>query len=316
MVPRRVARAAAARPARPGRGPAAAGARRRREPADLDQQLPVVRPDDRPRPRRARHLVLDRTRHDALGHRRVPERQRSGTPIPETLPQHNIGDDFQVTFDQPGVYSFQCKIHSLVRGTVTVSNTPGDPDTEPDPVPKSNVDLTKPRDARRPPRRRSSAAAARPLQYSISERGKLDVEYYRYTGKGKRSSPATRPTRPTSATTAPGSAAESRISSRKPGPLPDRAAGHRRVQQHVEGPEAPVPDLVAGARGRPPKVIYSAHRAPLGSGHAEHWSTGIGDRRDHRADHLRPQAPTRARQVARRRNARVQVVDQRRERRR
>ena len=47
-----------------------------------------------------------------------------------------------------------------MRGTVTVSDTPGDPEAEPDPVPKSNVDLKKPvlRDARLP--RRSSAPAA------------------------------------------------------------------------------------------------------------------------------------------------------------
>ena len=37
---------------------------------------------------------------------------------PGTLPQHNIGDDYQLSFDQPGIYHFQCKIHSLVAGTV------------------------------------------------------------------------------------------------------------------------------------------------------------------------------------------------------
>ena len=103
---------------------------------------------------------------------------------PGTLPQHNIGDDYQVSFDKPGVYSFQCKIHSLVRGTVTVSNTPGNPEAEPDPVPKSNVDLKKPvlRDARVAPKFGPRGA---PLQYSLSERGKLDLEFYRYRGKGK-----------------------------------------------------------------------------------------------------------------------------------
>ena len=64
---------------------------------------------------------------------------------PGSLPRHNIGDDYRLSFDQPGIYHFQCKIHSLVRGTVVVSNTPGDPDSEPDPVPKSNVDLQAPR---------------------------------------------------------------------------------------------------------------------------------------------------------------------------
>ena len=67
---------------------------------------------------------------------------------PGTLPQHSIGDDYQITFDKPGVYRFQCKIHSLVRGTVTVSDTPGNPEAEPDPVPKSNVDQRRAEDAR------------------------------------------------------------------------------------------------------------------------------------------------------------------------
>jgi len=103
---------------------------------------------------------------------------------PGTLPQHNVGDDYEINFDKPGVYEFQCKIHSLVRGTVTVSNTPGDPETEPDPVPKSNVDLT-------PPRMRHVSVPAKvgkrggPLTYTMNERGKLDVEYYRLSRKGR-----------------------------------------------------------------------------------------------------------------------------------
>jgi len=104
---------------------------------------------------------------------------------PGTLPQHDIGDDFELSFDKPGVYRFQCKIHSLVRGTVTVSNTPGNPDAEPDPVPKSNVDT-------KPPKLRKLSLAAKfgprgaPLKYSLNERGKLDAEYYRLSRKGKK----------------------------------------------------------------------------------------------------------------------------------
>ena len=102
---------------------------------------------------------------------------------PGSLPTRNVGDDFQLTFDEPGAYSFQCKLHSLVRGTITVSNTPGDPVTEPDPVPKNNVDLKKPtiRDARIAPKFGTRGSA---LNYSLNEKGKLDVEYYRYE-KGK-----------------------------------------------------------------------------------------------------------------------------------
>ena len=104
---------------------------------------------------------------------------------PGTLPQHDIGDNFQLSFDKPGVYRFQCKIHSLVRGTVTVSDTPGNPDAEPDPVPKSNVDT-------KPPKMRNLSLPAKfgprgaPLKYSLNERGKLDAEYYRLSRKGKK----------------------------------------------------------------------------------------------------------------------------------
>ena len=59
-------------------------------------------------------------------------------------PNHPLGDTFQVTFDHPGTYRFQCKLHPGVRGTIDVSSTPGDPNTEIDPVPKINFDLTPP----------------------------------------------------------------------------------------------------------------------------------------------------------------------------
>jgi len=104
---------------------------------------------------------------------------------PGSLPKHNIGDNYQLSFDQPGIYHFQCKIHSLVRGTVVVSNTPGDPSSEPDPVPKSNVDLKAPR-MRKLELARKFGPSGSPLRYSLDEAGKLDVEYYRYSRKGKK----------------------------------------------------------------------------------------------------------------------------------
>jgi plastocyanin len=103
---------------------------------------------------------------------------------PGSLPQHNIGDNYQLTFDQPGIYHFQCKIHSLVAGTVVVSNNPGDPDTEPDPVPKSNVDLKAPK-MRGLELAKKFGPDGSPLRYSLNEAGKLDVEYYRLSRKGK-----------------------------------------------------------------------------------------------------------------------------------
>ena len=55
---------------------------------------------------------------------------------PQTsLPHHQIGDSFQLSFDSPGTYAFACKLHSTVRGTVTVSATPGRPDRRARPGP-------------------------------------------------------------------------------------------------------------------------------------------------------------------------------------
>jgi plastocyanin len=59
-------------------------------------------------------------------------------------PEHRIGDHFQVSFSHPGVYQFQCKLHPIVHGEVIVSDTPGNPDDDPDPIPKPNVDLMRP----------------------------------------------------------------------------------------------------------------------------------------------------------------------------
>jgi plastocyanin len=94
------------------------------------------------------------------------------------LPQHRIGDSFQASFDQPGTYQLVCKLHSTVRGTVTVSDAPGDPVAEPDPVPKSSVD-------NRAPRLRRVSLASNPirgrggeLHFSLDDRGKVDADYY------------------------------------------------------------------------------------------------------------------------------------------
>lgn len=59
-------------------------------------------------------------------------------------PEHRVGDHFQLTFSQPGVYQFRCKLHPVVHGEVIVSTVPGDPTDDPDPIPKPNVELTRP----------------------------------------------------------------------------------------------------------------------------------------------------------------------------
>jgi plastocyanin len=94
-------------------------------------------------------------------------------------PRHQIGDSFQVSFDQPGTYEFHCKLHPFVRGTVTVSGTPGDPSSEPDPVPQSNVDLIPPYMDGVELARSTFGSGGTTLRYGINEKAKLDAEIYR-----------------------------------------------------------------------------------------------------------------------------------------
>ena len=101
-------------------------------------------------------------------------------------PRHRIGDTFRLDFDAPGTYSLTCKLHSAVSGTVTVSAAPGDPVSEPDPVPESRVDLTAPT--------LRELALADPvvhhrgtrLHYALDERAKVDVEFFRRHRHGPR----------------------------------------------------------------------------------------------------------------------------------
>ena len=95
------------------------------------------------------------------------------------IPDHPVGDSFSLSFASPGTYSFSCKLHSSVRGTVTVSGTPGDPTTEPDPVPQSLVDLRAPR--LRKLRLDSATLRGRvggELRFALGERAKITADYY------------------------------------------------------------------------------------------------------------------------------------------
>jgi plastocyanin len=94
------------------------------------------------------------------------------------FPQHPVGDEFQLDFDEPGVYEFHCKLHSTVRGTVTVSDQPGNPTAEPDPVPQSAVDLT-------PPNVQGLGVSApafgkngTALHYNLDEKARLNADIY------------------------------------------------------------------------------------------------------------------------------------------
>jgi plastocyanin len=93
-------------------------------------------------------------------------------------PSHPLGDTFQLSFNRPGTYTFQCKLHSSVRGTILVSSKPGDPNTEVDPVPRTNVDLTPPHMSGVKLRSRRFGRHGTTLRFGIDETSKLDAEYY------------------------------------------------------------------------------------------------------------------------------------------
>ncbi len=103
----------------------------------------------------------------------------------DTLPQHPVGDSFQLSFDQPGVYQFVCKLHSTVRGTVTVSGVPGDAVSEADPVPPNQVDLKAPK-LRKLELASPLTGRGGPLHFTLGEDAKLDADYYRLGPKGAR----------------------------------------------------------------------------------------------------------------------------------
>jgi plastocyanin len=95
------------------------------------------------------------------------------------IPDHQVGDRFQLSFSSAGTYTFQCKLHSTVRGTVEVSSKPGNPNAEPDPIPKSNVDLTAPYVDDVGVLSRAFGRRGTILRYGADERASGDAEYYR-----------------------------------------------------------------------------------------------------------------------------------------
>lgn len=102
-------------------------------------------------------------------------------------PYHPAGYSFTLQFNEPGTYQFQCKLHPVVRGEVIVSETPGDPNSDPGPQPPLNVDVT-------PPTLRQVGLAKHwfqgtdgvALSAQISEKGRLEAQYYRLGPKGRR----------------------------------------------------------------------------------------------------------------------------------
>jgi plastocyanin len=105
----------------------------------------------------------------------------------ESTPRHDLGDTYQLTFNQPGTYTFQCKLHSSVRGSVVVSDVPGDPNKEIDPVPRLNVDIKPPHLDEVKLASRKFGRHGTTLKWGVNERSKLDAEYYevRHGQRGK-----------------------------------------------------------------------------------------------------------------------------------
>jgi plastocyanin len=93
-------------------------------------------------------------------------------------PDHKLGSHFQVTFAQPGVYEFQCKLHPVVRGEVIVSGTPGSPSDDPDPIPKLNVDLTRPTLNDVFLQRRTFSTAGTRLDLALDDPSLIDAEIW------------------------------------------------------------------------------------------------------------------------------------------
>jgi plastocyanin len=93
-------------------------------------------------------------------------------------PEHRIGDHFSLTFDQPGVYEFQCKLHPVVHGEVIVSATPGDPNEDPDPIPPLSVNLMRPTldDIALAPRHFSLGGTT--LHYALDDSSLIDAEIW------------------------------------------------------------------------------------------------------------------------------------------
>jgi plastocyanin len=105
-----------------------------------------------------------------------------------STPVHSLGDTFTVRFDEPGQYSFQCKLHRGVGGTVTVSDQPGDPDSDPGPQPPLKVDMEAPQldEVRLLRTRIGHRGRGTTLAFAVNERGIADVDYYRVVRVAKR----------------------------------------------------------------------------------------------------------------------------------
>jgi plastocyanin len=93
-------------------------------------------------------------------------------------PHHRIGETFKLTFSQPGVYEFQCKLHPVVHGEVIVSDAPGDPTDDPDPIPRPSVDLMRPTINAISLRPGRFSLAGATLHYALDDSATIDAEIW------------------------------------------------------------------------------------------------------------------------------------------
>jgi plastocyanin len=124
------------------------------------------------------------TMHSVTGE---PSNATQWNSDPGNVRPHPLGDTFSVTFDQPGVYSFVCKLHASVNGTVVVSNTPGNPESDPGPQPALNYDFEIPNVevvyvTKSVIGHKGNGTG---LNFGINERGTGSADFYKLVKKGK-----------------------------------------------------------------------------------------------------------------------------------
>lgn len=104
-----------------------------------------------------------------------------------SFPRHAPGDQFRVFFSEPGRFTLVCKIHSAVRGTVTVSDSPGDPDSDPGPQPPAFFDGEPPdlREARLRQTVLGPRGKGTGLLFAVDERATADADYFRLVRRGR-----------------------------------------------------------------------------------------------------------------------------------
>jgi len=98
-------------------------------------------------------------------------------------PFHRAGYSYTIQFNEPGTYTFQCKLHPVVRGNVVVSDAPGDPNSDPGPQPPLNIDVTPPKlGPVKLAKPQARGGGGIPLNAKVSEKGHLEAQYYRMAG--------------------------------------------------------------------------------------------------------------------------------------